>query len=108
MSQQIQTLESHQLTLRNTILSKDETLEAQAKLIEDLSKKTEAQKKLISEQELMIHVHENVAVTYMDMIVNGEENREVEESEDSKLHIQLKDMYNVVKNLKTGSGTIER
>ena len=100
ISQKVQTLETHQLTLRNTIVSKDETLNSQIKTIEDLSQKNIAQKKLITEQELMIHVHENVAVTYMDMIVNGEESLEVDESDDNKLHTQLKNMYNVVKNLR--------
>ena len=100
LSQQIQTLETHQLTLRSTIVIKDETLEAQAKVIDDMSKKTEAQKKVISEQDLMIHVHENVAVTYMDMIVTGEDTLDIEESEDNKLHAQLREMFNVVQNLR--------
>ena len=101
LDQKIQTLENHHLTLRNTIISKDETLVSQTKLLEDFGKKAEAQKKLISDQEILIHVHENIAVTYMDMIVNdGDDDNQITESNDNKIHAQLKEMYKVVKDLK--------
>ena len=59
MKQKVQTLETHQETLRSTIASKDALLKTQTKLLEDLQTKLDSQKKLIHDLEIEKHTHEN-------------------------------------------------
>ena len=101
LKQKVDTLETHHETLRRTICSKDETLLSQTKVIENLRNKVAAQEKTLKEQKILIDLHESIALTYMEMIVSGEDQSEnIELPPDNNLHCQLKEMLRVTSQLR--------
>ena len=101
LKQKVDTLETHHETLRRTIFSKDETLQSQTKVIENLRNKVAAQEKTLKEQKILIDLHESIALAYMEMIVNGEDQSEnIELPPDNNLHCQLKEMLRVTSQLR--------
>ena len=75
--QKVETLTTHQETLRSTIASKNDTLETQTKLVSDQREQISKQKQQIEELKISSATHNQFADSFLNCLAAAEESNEV-------------------------------
>ena len=90
--QKCETSENHQVTLRNTLSSKDDIIRSQETIIKNNETKMEELQKTVSKQELTIRTHNDVGMSCLDLVV-GNVSEEID-SPVNNLSKQGKELFN--------------
>ena len=97
LSQEVDTLQKHQESLRGTIASHVETISAQQKIIEANDAKLSSQKKLIADQEIELQSHCELAISFMDECLEEEQETPELDAGKATQAVRVKEMYDAAK-----------
>ena len=104
LQQKLDTLEKHQETLKGTIASKESLIQTQNKLITDHCKTISSQKDLIADLEIKVATHNELASSFMDIIVSDDDESETNNSENRETHA-LQRMHDKIRSLEEEATT---